>query len=124
MRKSNDSCIKMVPHKPKIEKPLNQISTGITRVRNKPSWISKIDLEYAYCRLILFEETSRLCNFAKTGENANGEYRFSKNFYSLSDISTIFQEKIDRNLNYQTPMRLEDILIVTRGKRKDTIKSS
>ena len=44
---------------------------------------------------------------------------FKKGFYGLADIPTIFQEKIDRTLEYCTPAWLDDIIVVTRGDRKD-----
>ena len=48
----------------------------------------------------------------------NGYYRFKKGFYGLSDIPTIFQEKIDRTLVYRTPVWLDDIIVVTRGNKE------
>ena len=39
----------------------------------------------------------------------------SKRFYVLSDIPTLFQEKMDRTLNWQTPLWLDNIIIVTKG---------
>ena len=81
--------------------------------------ISKIDLDYAYGQMILSEETSRQCVFAITGGNFSGYYRFKKGFYGLADIPTIFEEKIDRTLEYCTPAWLDDTIVVTRGDRKD-----
>ena len=49
----------------------------------------------------------------------NGYYSFEKGFYGLSDIPTIFEEKIDRSLNYRTPVWLDDIIIVKRGDKKN-----
>ena len=37
----------------------------------------------------------------------------------LADIPTIFQEKIDRTLEYCTPAWLDDIIVVTRGNKQD-----
>ena len=80
--------------------------------------MSKIDLDYAYGQMMLSEETSRQCVFAITGGNFSGYYRFKRGFYGLADIPTIFQEKIDRTLEYCTPAWLDDIIGVTRGDRK------
>ena len=118
-RKLNDSCIKMRPHMPNMEELINQISNKITSDRKKPLWISKIDLDYAYGQLKLAEETSKHCVFALTGGKFNGYYRFKKGFYGLADIPTIFQEKIDRTLEYCTPAWLDDIIVVTRGERNE-----
>ena len=45
----------------------------------------------------------------------NGYYRFKKGFYGRSDIPTILEEDLDRILNYQTPVSLDDIIIETTG---------
>ena len=118
-RKLNDSCIKIRPHMPNMEELLNQISVEITRDRTKELMMSKIDLDYAYGQMKLSKETSRQCVFAITGGKFSGYYRFKKGFYGLADIPTIFQEKIDRNLEYCTPAWLDDIIVVTRGDRKE-----
>ena len=118
-RKLNDSCIKIRPHMPNMEELLNQISVEITRDRTKELNISKIDLDYAYGQMKLSKETSRQCVFAITGGKFSGYYRFKKGFYGLADIPTIFQEKIDRTLEYSTPAWLDDIIVVTRGDRTE-----
>ena len=119
-RKLNDSCIKIRPHMPNMEEELlNQISVEITRDRTKELMISKIDLDYAYGQMKLSKETSRQCVFAITGGKFSGYYRFKKGFYGIADIPTIFREKIDRTLKYSTPAWLEDIIVVTRGDRKE-----
>ena len=98
-RKLNDSCIKMRPHLPNIEKLLNQISVEITRYRTMQLFVSIIDLDYAYGQRKLSEETCRQCVFALTGGNFSGYYRFKKVFYGLANIPTILQEKLTDNLN-------------------------
>ena len=117
-RKLNDSCIKIRPHMPNMEELLNQISVEITRDRTKELMMSNIDLDYAYGQMKFSKETSRHCVFAITGGKFSGYYRFKKGFYGLADIPTIFQEKIDRTLEYSTPAWLDDIIVVTRGDRK------
>ena len=104
---------------PNMEEVLNQISVEITRDRTVKLFISKIDLGYAYGQMRLSEETSRHCVFAPTGGKFSGYYRFKKGFYGLADIPTIFQEKIDRTLEYCTPAWLDDIIVVKRGTRQD-----
>ena len=118
-RNLNDSCIKVRPHMPNMEELLNQISVEITKDRTKELMMSKIDLDYEYGQMMLSEETSRQCVFAITGGNFSGYYRFKKGFYGLADIPTIFQEKNNRTLEYCTPAWLDDIIVVTRGDRKD-----
>ena len=104
---------------PIMEELLNQISVEITRDPTKELMMSKIDLDYAYGQMKLSKETSRQCVFAITGGKFSGYYRFKKGFYGLADIPTIFQEKIDRTLEYCTPAWLDDIIVVTRGDRKE-----
>ena len=118
-RKLNDSCNKMRPHMPNMEELLNLISVEISRDRTVQLFKSKIDLHYAYGQMKLSEETSRQCVFALTGGQFCGCYRFKKGFYGLADIPTIFQEKIDRTLEYCTPAWLDDIIVVTRGNKQD-----
>ena len=67
----------------------------------------------------LSEETSRQCVFAITGGKFSGYYRFKKGFYGLADIPTIFQEMIDRTLEYSRPAWLDVIIIVTRGSEQE-----
>ena len=67
----------------------------------------------------LAKESSKHCVIAITGEKLNDYYRFKKGLYSLADIPTIFQEKIDRTLEYSTKAWLDDIIIVTRGTRDE-----
>ena len=82
-----------------------------------------MDLEHAYGQIKLLEEASKHCNFSKTWGNMNGYHTFKKGFYGLYDIPTKFDEKIDGTLNYQTPVWLDDLLIVTRGsKEKHRVK--
>ena len=102
-----------------MEELINQMSAELSRNNHNPIWISVIDLDYAYGQMKLAPETSKLCNFAVTGENMNGYYRFLKLFYGPADIPTIFQEKIDRTLGHQTPVWLNDIIIVTRGTKEE-----
>ena len=117
-RKLNDSCIKKRPHMPNMDELLNQISAELSKNDTDPIWISVIDLDYAYSQMKLAPETSKHCNFAITGEKINGYYRFRKGFYGPADIPTIFQEKIDRTLGHETPVWLDDIIVVTRGTKE------
>ena len=105
---------------PYMEELLNQMSAELSRNDHDPIWISVIDLDNAYGLMKLEPETSKLCNFAVTDENMNGYYRFLKGFYGSADIPTSFQEKIDRTLGHQTPVWLDDIIIVTPGNQRTT----
>ena len=118
-RKLNESCVKKRPHTPNMEELFNQISAELSKNDHDPIWISMIDLDYAYGQMKLAPETSKHCIFAMTDEQINGYYQFLKGFYGPADIPTIFQEKIDRTLGHQTPIWLDDIIIVTRGTKEE-----
>ena len=105
---------------PTMRALLNKLTIKSVRVQNEPLWISKIDLEDAYGPLKLSAETSRQNNFAITGRNTNGYYRFKRGFLGLSDISTLFREKIDRSPKYPTAVCFDDKILVTRGTNKTT----
>ena len=117
-RKLNESCVKKRPHMPNMEELLCQLSAELSKDDHDPIWISAVDLDYAYGQMKLAPETSKHCKFAMTGEKINGYYRFLKGFYGPADIPTICQEK-NRNLGHQTPVWLDDIIIITRGPKEE-----
>ena len=92
-RKLNSSCIKMRHHMLNMEELLNEISIEINRHLTVQTFISKIDIYYAYEQIEQTEETSRQCVFALTGGKFSGYYRFKKGFSGLADIPAIFQKK-------------------------------
>ena len=99
--------------------------SGDNKRANEPKelQISKIDLDYAYGQTKLSDETSRQCVFVINGDNFNGYHRFKKELYGLADIPKIFQEKIDRTLDYCTSAWLPNVIVVTRGDRKEHEKN-
>ena len=113
-RKLNESCIKRKATMPNMEELISQISAKITQ-NNGEIWMSKIDLDYAYGQAKLSAEASRHCVFSIIGGDFTGHYRFKKGFYGLSDIPTVFQEHIDKVLEFKTPVWLDDIICVTNG---------
>ena len=76
---------------------------------------TKLDFDYAYGQIKLDEEKRNLCSFTVTGGEFTGYYRFLKRLYGLADILTIFQERIDKTLEYKHPAWLDDIILVTKG---------
>ena len=123
-RKLNESCKKLRPNMPNMQKLISQKPTKIRRAPDEPEWISKIDLEHAYSQLKLPQETNNRCNFSMTGGKLTGYFRFKRGFYGLSDTTTILQKKA-RTLNYQTPVWLDDKTKVTkRNKDKHRKKLS
>ena len=99
---------------PNMEELISKISAKITK-NNGEIWMSKIDLDYAYAQAELSPEASRHCVFSIIGGDFTGLYRFKKGFYGLSDIPTVFQEHIDKVLEFKTPVWLDDIICVTNG---------
>ena len=97
-----------------MEELVSKISAKITDGEGE-IWMSKIDLEYAYGHAKLSKEAAKHCEFSIIGGGFTGHYRFKKGFYGLSDIPTVFQEHIDRVLEFKTPVWLDDIICVTNG---------
>ena len=77
--------------------------------------MSKIDLDFAYGQAKLSKKAAKHCVFLIIGEGFTGQYRFKKGFYGLSDIPTVFQEHIDKVLEFKTPVWLDHINCVTNG---------
>ena len=92
----NDNTVKRKAQKPNLEELLGQVSLSITKDESMPLYISTIDLEYAFGQIKLHPETRKHCNIEINGGEATGYYQFKKGFYGLSDMPTIFQEKIDK----------------------------
>ena len=81
--------------------------------------MSKIDLDYAYGQAKLSREASKHCVFSINVGDFTGHYRFKKGFYGLSDIPTVFQEHIDKVLEFSTPVWPDDNICVTNGTEED-----
>ena len=109
---------------PNMEELISRISRKIADGPADEIWASKLDLDYAYGQLISSREAQNLCIFAVTSGDFTGYYRFLKGFYSLADIPTIFQKKIDQTLENKHPARLDDIIIVTKGPKEQHKKES
>ena len=99
---------------PNMEELISKISAEITR-NNKEFWMSKIDLDYAYGQAKLTVEAAKHCVFSIIGGDFTGHYRFKKGLYGLADIPIVFQEHIDKVLEFKTPVWLDDIICVTSG---------
>ena len=101
-----------------MEELISKISAKITNGEGE-IWMSKIDLDYAYGQAKLAKEAAKHCVFSFIGGDFTGHYRFKKGFYGLSDIPTVFQEHIDKVLEFKTPVWLDDIICVTNGSIDD-----
>ena len=114
-RKLNEATIKKKAQMPNMEELISRISRKISEEQEGEIWITKLYFDYAYGQIKLNENTKNLCVFTVTGGEFTGYYRFLKGFYGLADIPTIFQERIDRTLEFKHPAWLDDIIIVTKG---------
>ena len=90
---------------PLLAELLDRISTKISGNRKAQLHVSTIDLEYAIGQIELHKETAKQCVAAIVEGKATLHYRFRKGFYGLADMPVVFQTKIDKVLNYETPRR-------------------
>ena len=97
-----------------MEELISKSTAKITE-SNGEIWMSKLDLHYACGQAKLSKQASKRCVFSRVGGNFTGHYRFKQGSYGLSDIPTVFQKRIDKLLEFKTPVWLEDIICVTNG---------
>ena len=114
-RKLNEATIKRKTQMPNMEELISRISRKISAEEEGEIWLTKLDFDYAYGQIKLDDETKNLCIFTITEREFTGYYRFLKGFYGLADIPTIFQERMDKTLEFKHPAWLDDIIIVTKG---------
>ena len=100
---------------PNMDELISRISRKISKEQEGEIWITNLDFDYAYGQIKLNETTRNLCIFIVTGGEFTEYYRFLKGFYGLADIPTIFQERIDRTLEFKHAAWLDDIINVTKG---------
>ena len=113
-RKLNEACVKRKSAMPNMEELISKISAEITK-NNGEICMSKIDLYYAYGQAKPTKEAAKHCIISLIEGDFTGQYRFKKGFYGLSDIPTVFQEHIDKVLEFKTRVWLDDIICVTNG---------
>ena len=108
-RQLNDVTIKRKDPMPNMEELMSRKSRKMSEEKEGKIWITKLDFDYAYGQIKLDEETSSLYVFTVKGGEFTGYYRFLKGFNGLADIPTIFQERIDKTLEFIQPAWLDDI---------------
>ena len=123
-RKLNEATIKRKALMPNMEDLISKISRKISEEKEGEIHITKLEFDYAYGPLRLDEQTRNLCIFTVTGGEFTGYYSFLKRFYGLVDIPTIFQERIDKTLEFKHLAWLDDILTVTKGSKEKTKRRS
>ena len=87
-----------------MEELISRISRKISEEQEGEIWVTKLEIDYAYGQIKFNENTKVPCIFTVTGGEFTGYYRFLKGFYGLADIPTIFQEWIDRTLEFKHPL--------------------
>ena len=97
---------------PNMEELISKILAKITESDGE-IWMSKINLDYAYGQAKLSKKASKHCVFSIIAGTFSGHYRSKKGFYGLWDILTLFQEHIDKELEFKTPEWLDEIICVT-----------
>ena len=86
-----------------MEELISRISRKISEEKEGEIHITKLDFDYVYGQLRLDEQTRNLCIFTVTGGEFTGYYRFLKGLFGLADIPSIFQERIDKTLEFKLP---------------------
>ncbi len=115
----NKQIVKKKSQMPNLQELLDRISIKISQNTSERLYITVIDLKYAFGQIRLHEDTAKHCVIALVGGKVTGHYRFNKGFYGLADMPVIFQEKLDKTLNFRTPVWQDDIIIVTRGSAEE-----
>ena len=88
---------------PNIEEQISKVTAKITE-NDGGIWMSKIDLDYAYGQAKLSKDASKHCVFSIIGGNSTGHNCFKKGFWGLSDSPIVFQERVDKVLEFTIPV--------------------
>ena len=83
----NKSSLKNKYQMPEIDSLIQLISQNLCEnTEQKDSFLTTIDLKYAYSQHNLLLETARHCNFNILSGDMTGTYCFKTGFYALTDI--------------------------------------
>ena len=107
---------------PNIDKLIDTIRQNLnTTASQETSYLSTLDLKYAYSQLNLDPETARHCNFNIISGEGTGAYRFITGFYGLTDMPAAFQKVMEYTLVglKNTHSFLDDIIVVSRGSKEE-----
>ena len=114
-RKLTENTVKRKAQMPNMEELISRILRNVSGKTDGEILATKLDFDYAYGQIKLYESTKNLCIFTVTGGDSTGYYRFLKGFYGLADFPTIFQERMDTTLEHKHLAWLDDKIIVTKG---------
>ena len=88
LRKLNEAWIKRIAAMRKMDEMISKISAQITNNKEE-TWMSEIDLVYAYGHAKRSKVVAKHCVFSIVGVDFTGQYRFKKRFYGLLDPNRI-----------------------------------
>ena len=75
---------------------LNQtFSQALSNAPLETAYFTTFDLQYAYSRLNLHNDTARQCNFNFVSRDMTGTYRFKTRFYAcrISEINRLYARR-------------------------------
>ena len=103
---------------------MDMIAEQVGKDKTGKTFITTLDLTYAYGQVQLSDDTAKHCNFQVIGGDATGVYRFVTGFYGLTTMPTEFQRIMDLTLAgiSNTFAFIDDILIVTHGTEAEHIE--
>ena len=107
---------------PNIEMLIDSISQHFTNTQNgQYTYLSTIDLKYAYSQLQLLTDTANHCNLKIFYAESTGTYWFKAGFNGLNDTQAEFQKYMDYTLVglQNTLCFLDDIITVGTGSESD-----
>ena len=107
---------------PNVDELIDGVSEVITAKAAGTLYFTVLDVKYAYSQIRLTADTAKQGNFNIVGGQATGTYRFLTGFYGLANMPAEVQKAMDRTMNYakNTVCFLDDILIVSKGKKRNT----
>ena len=74
---------------------LDNIAQVVKSDKSNQTFLSSLDLRYAYSQIRLDKAAREQCNFSLIGGNATGTYQFQTRFYGLTDMPAVFQRSVD-----------------------------
>ena len=122
-RALNNEIMKDEDQMPTLEHLVDLVAEQPDNEEQGKAFYTSLDMRYAYGQVPLEEETAKLFNFQNNGK-ATGTYRFETGFYGLTIMPTEIQKAMEQELGNlpNTYVFLDDILIVTKGSKENTLK--
>ena len=121
-RSLNDAIQKDKYQIPNLYNLMEQVPEIINDESDGVVIFTSLDMAYAYGQTELHSDTARHCNFQIIGGRATGTYAFNTGYHGLTIILPVSQKIMDQILfNIRNTFAfIDDILIVTKGRRNNT----